>query len=66
MDEITIRIEIDKDQYAFGIPVEEWDDCTTYEKIELLGEFENEARERYCEYRTSVNITRPDGTEEIV
>lgn len=68
MDEnsITVLIQIDWQTYNFYIDVAEWDGMTGYEKEEFLTDCELEAREQYCAMRTTVKVTRPDGTEEEV
>lgn len=69
MDEnnsVAVLIQINSNEYEFGIEVDEWDQMTTFEKDEFLTDCEMEARERYCESRTWVSVTRPDGTEEEI
>lgn len=65
MDEnsVNVLIQINSNEYEFGIEVDEWDQMTTFEKDEFLTDCEMEARERYCASRTWVSVTRPDGTE---
>lgn len=60
---MTVLIQINSNEYEFGIDADEWNEMTTFEKDEFLSDCEVEARERYCESRTWVSITRPDGTE---
>lgn len=59
----TITIDINNREYTFEMDAEEWGFMTPREQMEWAEDCEIEARERYCETRTSVLILDPDGQE---
>ena len=66
MDEITIWVTINDEDYEFQVDADEWSRMTPNEKAETLDDCEMEARDMYCAPRTVVTVVHPDGTEEEV
>lgn len=66
MDEITIWVTINSEDYEFQVDADEWSRMTDAEKREVLDDCEMEARDMYCGPRTTVLAVRPDGTEEEI
>lgn len=62
-NDLKILIEIDREEYDYYIDAEEWGEMEGFEREEFLTNCEMEARERYCETRTSVHVYNPDGTK---